>query len=116
MQHRHPVRVWRGGDPNTSKSGSDYEAFLEKRHTNIDPDSIFDVTIEVLYNRHTITAAAVVFVGLLYFLINAEDRGAVENTKTAVSAAVYFVIVLGLLVFPTVKFLDTFPYSPCMIV
>lgn len=76
-----------------------------------DEQYIPDITVNWMYRPHTITALAVTVGFLLYqaWNTNAEIHTTVQNTKNGIFAAAFFIIMLGLLVFPSGPFIRPHP-------
>lgn len=81
------------------------------RNAYADEQYIPDVTVDWMYRPHTLTAFAAVIGAILYLAwnTNSETASTVQNTKTGILAAVSFIIILGMIAFPSGPFIRPHP-------
>lgn len=91
-----------------SKSKQKSSDFVE---TNLDGLVAPDVTIEWLYRPHMVSAAGLIFAGLLYFgcIYYEESLDDWENTRRSFKAAFAFLLIAGLVIFPNGPFVRPHP-------
>jgi len=75
-----------------------------------DEQYVEDVTVEFLYRKHTVLALAVVTGVLIYLTFTQAPHATLfENTKMGVWASIFFLLTLGMLVFPNGPFIRPHP-------
>jgi len=89
-----------------------HEADLGKKQLGFHNDQyIEDISVEFLYKPHTVTALCVI-VGVLVYLAFQVELSATDwmsNMRLGVGAAAFFVLILGLLIFPSGPFIRPHP-------